>query len=417
MKKVIIIGGGVVGLCAAWYCREAGHEVVLLERGLPQGDSCSLGNAGLIVPSHITPLAAPGMVLMGFKMMWNPESPFYIKPRINAELFDWGIKFIRSCTAEHVRKSAPLLRDLSFASKRLYEDFNRLPEMDFGFEKRGLVNLCRTAAKLHEESELADRARDVQMPVDVLSESETRKLDRNVEMDCIGSVFYPEDAHLSPGRFLKQLTGLLDKRDVDIRWSSEVIGWKREGGRVKGVRTTSNLIEGDEFVLAGGAWSPAIARELGLRLPMQPGKGYSLTVRRPAQLPRLSYIFTEARLAVTPMCGALRFGGTMEIAGFDLSVNPSRVRGIVKSVEDYFPAFPPETFEGIEPWRGLRPCSPDGLPYVGRTRLFDNLTVAAGHAMMGLSLGPVSGQLVAEILEGGSPTIDLTMLSPDRYLR
>ncbi len=417
MKRIVIVGGGVIGLCAAWFCREAGHEVVVLERGTRQYDGCSMGNAGLIVPSHFIPLAAPGMVSMGFKMMWNPESPFYIKPRINLELFDWGMKFIRSCTVEHVKRSAPLLRDLNFASKRLFEEFDQMPEMDFGFEKRGLVILCRTEERLHEESEVAAQARALRIPADVLSPEDTQRLDPDVNMNSAGSVYFPEDAHLSPSRFMSQLTALLEKRGVIFRWESEVKSWRRNKGNVAAALTRSGLIEGDEFVLAGGAWSPSISKELGLRLPMQPGKGYSLTVQKPAQLPKLSYIFSEARLAVTPMCGALRFGGTMEIAGFNPGTNLSRVRGIAKSVERYFAAFPPETFAGIEPWSGLRPCSPDGLPFIGRSRLFDNLTIATGHAMMGLSMGPVSGRLVAELVGGRLPSIDLTLLSPDRYLR
>ncbi len=416
MKRIIIIGGGVIGLCTAWYCRQKGHQVIVLERGSPQRDCCSLGNAGLIVPSHIIPLAAPGMVSMGFKMMWNAESPFYIKPRISAELFDWGLKFIRACNPEHVKRSAPLLRDINFASKKLFEEFALLPGMDFGLVKKGCLNLCKTEARLHEEAELAAYSRSLGMPAEVLTADETRRLDPGVDMDILGSVYFPEDAHLSPNRFMAQLAELAVKAGIEIRWGSEVIGWTRSGDRIQGARTARGDVEGDEFVLAGGSWSPGLAKQLGVRIPMQAGKGYSLTVERPKQLPKLSYIFTEARLAVTPMCGTLRFGGTMEIAGLNLDINPARVRGIAKSVGRYFPAFPPETFDGIQPWRGLRPCSPDGLPYIGRTRAVQNLAVGTGHAMMGLSLGPITGLLIAEVLSGETPGIDLTLVEPDRYL-
>jgi D-amino-acid dehydrogenase len=417
MKKIIIIGGGIIGFCTAWYCRQKGHKVVVLERGSPQRDCCSLGNAGLIVPSHIVPLAAPGMVSMGLKMMWNPESPFYIKPRIDTDLFAWGWRFIRSCTEEHVKRSAPLLRDLNFASKKLFEEFDALPDMDFGLVKRGCVNLCRTWERLREEVELAHRARALGMPAEVLDAKETPQLDPGVDMDTdiLGSVHFPEDAHLSPGRFLAQLERLLDRSGVNIQWQTDANGWRRRGDRITAVRTSGADVEGDEFVLAGGSWSSQLAGQFGLRLLLQAGKGYSLTVERPAQLPERSYIFTEARLAVTPMGGQLRFGGTMEIAGLDLSVTPARIRGIAKSAGDYFPAFPPETFEGIKPWCGLRPCSPDGLPYVGRTRVAENLLVGTGHAMMGLSLGPITGQLLAEIAGGGKPAIDLALLDPDRH--
>jgi len=170
-----------------------------------------------------------------------------------------------------------------------------------------------------------------------------------------------------------------------------------------------------KFVLAGGAWSPRLAHELGLHLPIQAGKGYSLTLPKPPQLPQLCSICTEARLAVTPMGSALRIGGTMEIAGLNEDINPVRVRGIIKSALQYFPAFKESDFDGIQPWRGLRPCSPDGLPYIGRTAKFANLSFASGHAMMGLSLGPITGQLIAQILSGEKPPFDLSLLSPDRY--
>lgn len=415
MKKVVIVGGGIIGFCTAWYCRQAGHEVVLLERGSPQRDCCSLGNAGLIVPSHIVPLAAPGMVSMGFKMMWNPESPFYIKPRISADLFDWGMKFIRACKPEHVQRAAPLLRDLNFASKRLFEEFAALPGMAFGFVKKGCLNLCKTEARLHEEAELAEFSRSLGMPAEVLSADEVRRLDPGVDMDMIGAVFFPEDAHLSPSRFMAELTDRVSDTGVEIRWQTEVTDWSRNGDRIQAARTNSGDIAGDEFVVAGGSWSPGLIRKLGVRLPLQAGKGYSLTVEKPVQLPRLSYIFTEARLAVTPMLGALRFGGTMEIAGLDLSVNPARVRGIANSAGRYFPAFPPETFTGIPAWRGLRPCSPDGLPYIGRAKAMQNLWVGTGHAMMGLSLGPITGKVIAQMLSGERATIDVTLLDPDRY--
>jgi len=234
-------------------------------------------------------------------------------------------------------------------------------------------------------------------------------------MDLLGSVYFPEDAHLSPNRFMAQLTDLLVKAGVEICWESDVTGWSRQGDRIMAARTPIGEIVGDEFVLAGGSWSPGLAKELGLQLPLQAGKGYSLTVEQPKQLPQLSYIFTEARLAVTPMSGALRFGGTMEIAGLSLDINPARVRGITKSAGRYFPAFPPETFNDIRPWAGLRPVSPDGLPYIGRTRVVGNLTIGTGHAMMGLSLGPITGKLLAETLTDERPSIDLGLLDPDRY--
>jgi D-amino-acid dehydrogenase len=181
------------------------------------------------------------------------------------------------------------------------------------------------------------------------------------------------------------------------------------------VKTPRHEIEADEFLLCAGSWSTGLARQLGLRLPMQPGKGYSLTLPHPRQAPRHCAILSEARVAVSPINGTLRFGGTMELAGLNEDINPVRVRGIAEAASRYYPEFTPQDFAGIRPWRGLRPCSPDGLPYIGRPRALSNLVVATGHAMLGVTLGPITGRLCAQIVSGERPGVDLAALSPDRY--
>ena len=426
-KRVIVIGGGVIGLCAAYYCARRGFGVTVVERKPAGRDGCSFGNAGMIVPSHFIPLAAPGMVALGLKWMWNPASPFYIKPRFDAELFDWGHKFWRAANAEHVRRAAPLLRDLSFASRTAFEEFAALPDTDFGLVKKGLLMLCKSEHALQEEGKMAEQARALGIPADVLDPKQTAALDPGARLDIAGSIHFPMDCHLTTDRFMAALQAQLEHLGVKFIWEREVRGFDAGGdarmpgrsadsGFVRAIRTsTGDEIEADEFVLCGGSWSAGPARQLGLRLPIQAGKGYSLTLPKPRQLPQICSICTEARVAVTPMGGALRVGGTMEIAGLNEDINPVRVRGIIDSFCRYFPEFRAEDFDGIQPWRGLRPCSPDGLPYIGRTAKFTNVSVAAGHGMMGLSLGPVTGRLIAEILSGEKPAWDISMLSPDRY--
>ena len=414
-KSILIIGSGVIGLSTACYCARRGHRVTVIDRNPEQRDGCSFGNAGMVVPSHFVPLAAPGMVALGLKWMWNPESPFYIKPRLNWELMSWAWKFMRAANAAHVARSAPLIRDLSFASRACFEEFAALPNNDFGLVKKGLVMLCKTQHSLDEEAAFAQRANALGVPAEVLDAKGISKLDPDVTMDVAGGVFFPKDCHLSPNRFMAGLKQQCDTMGVKFHWSTEVGGFTLDGSRVSGIKTKAGEFTADEVILCGGSWSPVVARELGLKLPMQAGKGYSLTLTKPRELPQICSIFTEARVAVTPMGGTLRFGGTMEIAGLNEDINPVRVRGIIKSVPKYYPKFAPQDFEGIQPWRGLRPCSPDGLPYLGRTAKFKNLTIATGHAMMGLSLGPITGRLVSEIVSGEKPSIPIGMLNPDRY--
>lgn len=414
-KHVVIIGAGVIGLCTAYYCARRGHRVTVIDRDPEQRDGCSFGNAGLVVPSHFVPLAAPGMVALGLKWMWNPESPFYIKPRLDAGLLSWAFKFWQAANTEHVKRSAPLLRDLNFASRDLFEELAELPGNDFSLVKRGCLLLCKTQRTLDHEAEFAEQASQLGVPAEVLDAKQTAERDPDIRMDVSGSVYFPKDCHLTPARFMAGLKQQLDKLGVAFQWSTEVTGLTYHAPPITSIQTAKGAIEAGEFVLAAGSWSPNLMSALGLKLPMQAGKGYSLTLSKPRQLPQLSSILTEARVAVTPMDGSLRFGGTMEIAGLNQEINPVRVQGIIKSAQKYLPAFTPEDFAAVKPWCGLRPCSPDGLPYVGRTQRFGNLTLATGHAMMGLSLGPITGQLVAEIISGEKPSFDLTLLNPDRY--
>jgi D-amino-acid dehydrogenase len=414
-KHVVIIGAGVIGLCTAYYCAQRGHRVTVVERHPEERDGCSFGNAGMIVPSHFVPLAAPGMVALGLKWMWNPQSPFYVKPRLNIDLLSWGWKFWRAANRRHVERSAPLLRDLSLASRDCFEELAALPGNDFGLVKRGLLMLCKSQQTLDHEAAFAQQSRGLGVPADVLDARQTAALDPGVLMDVAGSVYFPKDCHLTPSRFMASLQQQLDALGTTWQWQTEVKGLAHHASRITSLETSSRRIEGDEFILAGGSWSPRLARELGLRIPMQAGKGYSLTLAQPRRLPQLCSILTEARVAATPMGNTLRFGGTMEIAGLNEEITPARVQGIINSVPKYFPEFTPAELSGVKPWCGLRPCSPDGLPYVGRARGFENFFIATGHAMMGLSLGPITGKLVAGIISGEKPALDISLLDPNRY--
>jgi len=412
-KHVLIVGGGIIGLCTAHYAVKRGHRVTVIERGARDRDSCSFGNAGMIVPSHIVPLAAPGVVPLALKWMWNPESPLYFKPRLDWDLLSWSWKFLRASTRAHVARAAPLIRDLSFASRACFEQLAET--LEFGLVKRGLIMLCKTQHALDDEARSAAFANGLGVPAEVLDAKAVAALEPGVRMNVAGGVLFPKDCHLAPDRLMAALQSSLEAAGAEFRFGCEAHGWRVNARRIEALLTSAGEFAADEFVLSGGSWSPSLVRGLRARIPMQAGKGYSLTLAQPRQLPRACAIFTEARIAVTPTGSSLRFGGTMEIAGLDERITERRVRGIIKAVPNYFPEFSPDDFAGVEPWCGLRPCSPDGLPYVGRFGAYDNLIAATGHAMMGLSLGPITGRLVAELLDRENPSHDLTLLSPDRF--
>jgi D-amino-acid dehydrogenase len=414
-KHIVIIGAGVIGLSTAYYALRKGHRVTVLDREPAERNGCSFGNAGMIVPSHFTPLAAPGMVALGLRWMWNPESPFYVRPRFDRELAAWGWKFWRASTRERVARAAPVLRDLSLASRACFEELAALRQNEFELVPRGLLMLCQTQHGFDEEAAMAARANELGIPAEVLDARATAALDPGVRMEIAGAVHYPRDCHLSPEKFMVFLERECVRGGAAFSYETEVRGWMANGDRIGRLKTTRGEFVADEYVLCGGVWSSVLARDLGLALPMQAGKGYSLTLAAPRALPRLCAIFTEARVAVTPMGGALRFGGTMEIDGLDRRINARRVAGIVKAVSRYYPDFTAQDFRDIRPWSGLRPCSPDGLPYIGRTRGYRNLVLGTGHAMMGLSLGPITGRLLAEVLSDEPASHDLALLDPDRY--
>ena len=236
-------------------------------------------------------------------------------------------------------------------------------------------------------------------------------------MDVVGGVWFEQDCHLDPLEFMEQLRRRIREREGTFL-DDEVKGFIRQGDRLTAVETAQGeRLKADWFVLAGGAWTPEMMRQLGLRLPMQGGKGYSLTLKNPTELPRLCSLLKEARVAVTPMGEKLRVGGTMEICGADLSVSHKRVQGIIEPFCRFFPAFKESDFEGIEPWSGLRPCTPDGLPCIGPILGTQNAIIATGHAMLGLSLGPVTGKLVTNLITQGKPEleVDLLKLAPERF--
>lgn len=415
-KRVVIVGGGVVGMATAWYCRQQGQQVTLVDRGRAYRDGCSFGNAGMIVPSHFIPLAAPGMIRLGLKWMLDPESPFYIRPRLSWDLLRWLWCFRGACKESRVREAAPLLRDLHLASRRCFEELQTELEGGFGLVQRGLLMLCRDEHVWQEEIETSERARQLGLPARVLDPTALAELDPNIEMDVRGAIHYPDDCHLSPNRLMLALQEKLSSQGCTFHWETECQGFRNQGNHITAVVTNEGEIAADEFLICGGIWSPEMTEHLNLKLPMQAGKGYSVMLDQPPELPEICSILTEARVAVTPMGSALRFAGTMEIAGVDSSITKSRVNGIVRSIQQYFPKFTEPIFKDCQPWVGLRPCSPDGLPYLGRPAKWENLIISTGHAMMGISLAMISGKIAAEIVDRQPTTINpLHLLAPDRY--
>ena len=415
-KKVAIIGGGVVGLCSAYYLHAAGHLVTVLERSAKNDKKgCSFGNAGYVCPSHFVPLAAPGMINKGLMWMLDPESPFYVRPRLNKDLLKWLFEFKKATRLDRVENAMPVLKDLGVLSRELFGELEMA--LDFSLEKKGLIMMCQDQKTLDKEAVLADRAKELGLEAKVLSNEDISKLQPRVLFSGAGGVMYPSDAHLVPAQLMKALREGLDDKGIVFVNETEATGFEVNGDKLTAILTTNGKHVADDFVLTAGSWSPLLANELGINLPIQVGKGYSLTVQGMGKLMDVPGILVEGKVAVTPMENDLRFAGTMEIVGYENRINPKRISGMLKSIVKAYPEIDIDRIKCTPPWFGFRPCSPDGLPYIGRFNRYRNLIAASGHAMLGVSLSAATGKLVGEIVSGLAPSIALDLFSPDRYNR
>jgi len=413
--KITIIGAGIIGLSSAYYLNEAGFEVEVVDKS-DLSEGCSFGNAGMIVPSHFIPLATPGIITKGIRWMFNAKSPFYIKPRISLELGQWLWQFYKSCTPKKVEAAIPILRDLSFFSKKCYQDLAQNPELNFNFEEEGLMMLFKNHKTQKEEIEVAEKANEIGVEAKVLNAEEVKSYETGTETDVIGGVFYPGDAHLYPNVLMDQMMVYLKNHGVVFHGNTEVTGFDYDHEKIKKIKTKAQKnLNVDHLIIAGGSWTSEILKFLKIKMLLQDGKGYSITLKDQGERPKIPSILTEAKVAMTPMGNDLRIGGTLEISNLSSKINRKRVAGILEAVPKYYPKLQPIIPENQSIWHGFRPCTPDGLPYIGHSKKFENLTIASGHAMMGLSLGPATGKLISEMIQKQSLSVNVKLFEPHRF--
>ena len=414
-KKVIVIGGGIIGLSSAYYLQQAGHKVTVLDKG-DFMDNCSYGNCGYVCPSHFIPLATPGIVRQGLKWMLDSKSPFYVQPRLSRSLIDWGWKFVKSANKEHVERSAVPLRDIALLSQHEYESWPQRPGFEFAYEHKGLLEIFQTAAAAEHAHHTVERAHELGLDADLLSYEELQAKEPHTKINALGAIFFKCDAHLYPDRLMQSLIQKLEDSGVDLLPHEEVLRFESKGTAIHKLFTTNNEYETDAVVLATGSWSREMAALMDTRLPLMPGRGYSLTLEDSPYRVNYPAILVEGRAAITPMDGnKIRFGGTMEVTTTDAPPRYARVQGILNAVRRFYPEFdiPMPAHEKI--WYGYRPCSADGLPFIGKIKKYDNVVVATGHSMLGLSLGAGTGLLVSELVNEQSPSIDLAPFAVERF--
>jgi len=411
-KQIIVIGGGIVGLSSAYYLQKEGHQVTIVDQSNMDAGA-SYVNAGYLSPSHIIPLSAPGVMKKGLKWMFNPASPLYIKPRLDFEFLKWAWAFNKSCNPNHVKKAIPVISEISVLSRKLYEDILAEEHFKSHYEDKGLFMLCQTEKHMEAEIRTAQLAKNEGLEVNVVSAEDIKQLDPNVRINAIGGTHYICDSHSTPHEFMTDMKTYLLSKGVKILPNETVEDILLDNDTITSIITDKQTLKADEYVMAAGSWSPLLTKKLGLKLLMQAGKGYRINTFRETGI-SIPAILTEAKAAVTPMHGFTRFAGTMEIAGINHNINKVRVEAIAKAATRYYPDVELTDEEKNDATCGLRPVTPDGLAYIGKSKKCKNLTIAAGHAMMGWSMATATGKLVQEGIDGKKPSINMDMFNPDR---
>ena len=411
-KNCIVIGGGIIGLCSAYYLQKEGCQVTVVDQSNMDAGA-SYVNAGFLSPSHFIPLAAPGVMKKGLKWMFNAESPLYIKPRFEIDFLKWVWAFNRSCNQKHVQKSIPVIKEMAVLSQDLYDDIKQHENFTFHYEKKGLLMVCQSNKGLDTEVKVVQLAKREGLKAEVLTSEDVKKMEPNIDMNIKGATYYECDYHTTPHEFMEEMKDYLISVGVQFYKNERVEDIHIKNKKISSIFTNNQELKADEFILTAGSWTSLLSKKIGLNLLLQAGKGYRINSYKNTKI-TIPAILTEVKVAVTPMNGFTRFAGTMEIAGINQSINKRRVETIANAVSKYYPEIVISNKEKEEVTSGLRPVSPDGLPYIGKSKKCENLTIATGHAMMGWSMATATGKLVSEIISGQKTSINSVNFHPDR---
>lgn len=401
-------------MCSAYYLQKEGYEITVLERG-DITDGCSFGNMGYMSPSHFVPLASPGIISQGLKWMLSPTSPFYIKPRLNLNLLKWGYHFWKSSNTSTVEKNSPHLNNILQLSRGLINEMRTEIGDVFDMEEKGCLMMCKQQKTLDHEFHMADDAEKFGLKVERLNKNAVQLLEPDVELDVAGAVLFKDDCHFNPGKLMMALKNNLEKKGVRFQLHTTVTGFERSGKNISAIITDKGKFDCDEIVLATGSWLPVVAKMMGIELLLQPGKGYSYTYEHIEKNIKYPAILVDGRCAITPWAHQLRIGGTMELSGINDKVLVKRMQGIYDSAKNFYPGLKIDLPPTDKIWNGLRPVTPDGLPYIGKVPNLANVVIAGGHAMLGISEGPGTGKIVCEMMQRRAHSFDISPFAVKRF--
>lgn len=402
--RVIVVGGGVVGAACSYYLRKTGRLVTLIERG-EFGRGCSHGNCGFVSPSHVLPLAGPGAIWKTLKALAARNSPLKVRWRFSPAMWLWFWRFARRCNRRDMLAAGHAIQSLLDSSRALYDELLQSTLTDVEWEPQGLLFVFRTPAGMAHYAETDHLLRsEFNLGAIRYDGDELEMLEPALKPGLAGAWHYKNDGHLRPDKLMLAWRRALDAAGVEIREKCELRDLAVDNRSARRLVTGQGEIACDQVVFATGAWTPLLRRLLRIPVAIQPGKGYSMTMRRPSLCPKYPMLFEEHRVAITPMQSAYRIGSTMEFAGYDPRLNPKRLRLLREGAAVYLRE--PHCEPVLESWYGWRPMTPDSMPYIGRTPSIDNVYVAAGHGMLGVSMSPATGRLIAELVSGQQPHID-----------
>ncbi|MEP6938207.1 MAG: FAD-dependent oxidoreductase [Rudaea sp.] len=411
-SDVLIIGGGVVGLACAYYLLKAGRGVSVIEQST-LASGASHGNCGTITPSHAPPLAQPGMIAKALKWMFTPDAPFRVAPRFDFEMLEWMIQFAWRCNERECRRVSAIKAPLLIRSRELLGALVRNEKLDCEFEESGTLHAYRDERAFEADGGLPRTLAELGLRMERISAARCREMEPALNDSIVGGYFNPGDARLRPDRYAAELARVVTALGGVISEQTCVTGFRTDRGRIAGVLTDRGEQTSDEVVMAVGAWSPILATQLGLRLPIQPGKGYSITYSLPQRVPRIPLTLKERSVCVTSWESGYRLGSTMEFAGYDTRLNRKRLDALRRGAAEYL--IEPEGPAVIEEWYGWRPMTYDDLPILGRSARWKNLMLATGHGMLGVTMSTVTGELVSQLLSGGETALDAVPFSPARF--
>lgn len=411
----VVIGAGAIGLHTAYYLQKKGRKVFIIDKTLAE-DNCSFGNAGYLSPSHFIPLATRDLVFQGIKWMFDNTSPFYIHPRLDMDLFHWIYLFWKHSNKKNVLKNSPHLYSLLNLSRNLTADIHQELGNSFDLHLDGCLMLFVHEKTGKHEKELALKAeKEFRMEVPILNIKELQNLDPAISDKVLGGAWYKSDGHLHPGKMMVALKNHLLKNGAVWVTENEITDFQQEGNRITIVKGEKESYQADRLVLAAGSWTSQLSKKLGISLPLQAGKGYSYTYKNVTKNISLPAILVDHRVAMTPLHEDLRVGGTMEMAGLNRKVSPQRIPPIIQAANHYYHDLDLAIPEIKDVWAGLRPVSPDGLPYIGKSKMFSNVFVATGHAMLGISGAAATGHLLAQLMSEKSTDIAMDSFHVHRF--